>query len=203
MQFSLSDFLKAAFINPWYFWDTLKVLFKLSLNQVHIDEKGWSEALFPDPTSKEWHKVVRWARIMTVGHSSILILSLAMGWWMLPVVFTFAPFYGGALHFLCNNSQHAGLVDKTPDFRLCCRTIYLNPLFQFLYWHMNYHTEHHMYAAVPCYNLGKLHRLIKDDLPRCPNGLIDTWKQIITIQRRQRIDPEYQFEAAVPNTKAS
>lgn len=43
--------------------------------------------------------------------------------------------------------QHAGLSDNVPDFRLCCRTMILNPFFRFLYWHMNYHTEHHMYAA--------------------------------------------------------
>ena len=28
---------------------------------------------------------------------------------------------------------------------------------RFWYWHMNFHIEHHMYAAVPCYNLEKLH----------------------------------------------
>lgn len=51
---------------------------------------------------------------------------------------------------------------EVPDFRLSTRTFhivdpaasYLNPLtwpkriVQFWYWHMNYHIEHHMYAAV-------------------------------------------------------
>ena len=40
------------------------------------------------------------------------------------------------------------------DFRLSTRTFYVNnPIVQFWYWQMNYHTEHHMYANVPCYHL--------------------------------------------------
>ncbi|MGY8902743.1 MAG: fatty acid desaturase, partial [Flavobacteriales bacterium] len=35
-------------------------------------------------------------------------------------------------------------------------------LILFLYWHMNWHTEHHLYAGVPCYNLKKLHQAVKD-----------------------------------------
>ena len=42
-----------------------------------------------------------------------------------------------------------------------------------------------MYAAVPCYNLGRLHRLIKHDLPPCPHGLAATWLEIAAIQKRQ------------------
>jgi fatty acid desaturase len=85
-----------------------------------------------------------------------------------------------------------------PDFRLCCRTVELNPVLRFLYWQMNYHTEHHMYAAVPCYNLRKLHKAILADMPPCPNGLVAAWRQIITIMRRQAVDPTYQYVAPLP-----
>ena len=111
---------------------------------------------------------------------------------------TFAPFYGGWLFFLCNNTQHAGLQGKVSDFRLNTRTVILNPFVRFLYWHMNYHIEHHMYVAVPCYHLGRLHKLIENDLPSCPRGLIEAWRQIIAIQKRQEVDPEYQFVAKLP-----
>jgi fatty acid desaturase len=63
---------------------------------------------------------------------------------------------------------------------------------------MNYHTEHHMYAAVPCYNLGQLHRLIKHEMPHCPKGLRETWAQIVEIQERQEHDPVYQHVAKLP-----
>ena len=100
----------------------------------------------------------------------------------------------------CNSSQHIGLSDEVPDFRLNSRTIYLNPVVEFLYWHMNYHIEHHMYAAVPCYKLGRLHRAIRHDLPETPNGLVATWRQIGTIQARQKQDPDYQYHPELPKT---
>ena len=92
-------------------------------------------------------------------------------------------------------------MDNVDDYRLCCRTILLNPFVRFLYWHMNYHTEHHMYAAVPCYKLGKLHKAIQADLPNCP-GLFAAWKEIIAILQKQKLDPKYQFMAQLP-TQAS
>ena len=62
---------------------------------------------------------------------------------------------------------------------------------------MNYHTEHHMYAGVPCYNLGKLHELIQSDLPPSP-GLWAAWREIIAILQKQKIDPAYQYVAQLP-----
>jgi fatty acid desaturase len=67
---------------------------------------------------------------------------------------------------------------------------------------MNYHTEHHMYAAVPCYNLAKLHAAIRDDLPHCPSGLVETWKEIIAILKKQQLDPTYQYVAELPGRGA-
>jgi fatty acid desaturase len=148
----------------------------------------------------EWERKapVNWARTLLAGHGLIIALSAYFHLWMIPVLTTFAPFYGAWLFFLCNNTQHIGLQDDVPDFRLCCRTFTLNPFIQFLYWQMNYHTEHHMYAAVPCYRLGRLHQLIKHDLPPCPHGLLATWKEIAAIQKIQKTQPDYQHVAPVP-----
>ena len=63
---------------------------------------------------------------------------------------------------------------------------------------MNYHIEHHMYAAVPCYNLAKLHQAILHDLPPCPHGIGATWKEIAAIQKTQDEDPSYQHIAQLP-----
>jgi fatty acid desaturase len=63
---------------------------------------------------------------------------------------------------------------------------------------MNYHTEHHMYAAVPCYNLRRLHALIRHDLPPTPDGLIAVWKEIGTILKTQEKDPTYQHQVVLP-----
>ena len=138
-------------------------------------------------------KLFNWARLTLAGQVAIVAVSIYMHWWMVPLVTDLAPFIGGWLFWLINNTQHSGLKDNTDDFRECVRTVYLNPFFQFLYWHMNYHTEHHMYAAVPCYRLGALHRLIKADMPECPRGLYAAWKQIFETQKKQAADPTYQF----------
>jgi fatty acid desaturase len=57
-----------------------------------------------------------------------------------------------------------------------------------------------MYPGVPCYNLAQLHRAIKDDMPECPRGLLETWRVILEIQRRQELDPKYwPGQSAHPN----
>lgn len=63
---------------------------------------------------------------------------------------------------------------------------------------MNYHIEHHMYTAVPCYKLGRLHRLIKHEMPHSIRGLRETWKHIAEILERQEHDPDYQYVAELP-----
>lgn len=194
-RLTLKNFLKSAVINPWGLYYSLKGYIRLSFGKI---DGQWANYLFP-PTDPAYQRALfNQARFHLLGHALLVIVSLALGWWMLPILVTLAPFYGGWLIFLVNNTQHSGLVDKTNDYRLCCRTIYLNPLIQFVYWHMNYHTEHHMYAAVPCYNLSKLHKMIKADLPHCPSGLVETWGLILNIQKKQETDPAYQFHAELP-----
>lgn len=167
-------------------------------------EGEWTNTLFPASQPEKRQPPVRWARTLLAGHGLIVagaVTGALMGHpklLLVPVLVTFGSFYGGWLLFLCNNTQHMGLKDNVNDFRICCRTIELNPFVQFLYWHMNYHIEHHMYAAVPCYKLGKLHRLIQHDLPETKRGLVATWREIAEIQRRQNLDPTYQFMQTCP-----
>jgi fatty acid desaturase len=178
----IKNFFQQGFINTgalrWNFLNTLR----MARNKIQGE---WETVLFPEG-SPERKAAVNWARTVLIGQA------------LIPVVFTFAPFYGAWLHFLCNNTQHIGLQDDIPDFRFCCRTFTVNPFVQFLYWHMNYHIEHHMFAAVPCYNLGRLHRAIKHDLAPCPHGLVATWKEIAAIQKIQETKPDYQHVALVP-----
>jgi len=194
-KLTLKNFLLTQFVNPIGFFQTLKNTICAALGTRASD---WDKHLFPDSDPALRRRWSSWARFLLLGHGLIIGVSFYYGLRFLPLVISFAPFYGGAIQFLCNNTQHIGLQDNVPDYRLCCRTITLNPVLQFLYWHMNFHTEHHMYAAVPCYNLGKLHRLIKDDLPPCTHGIYQTWKQIIPIVLRQRKEPDYQYQAPVP-----
>ncbi len=195
VEITLNSFLKSMLINPWGLWGRIKGVYRLSRGRLEGD---WENTLFPASEPAKRRQLFNWARFLLIGHGLLIVVSLALGAWMLPVLITLAPFYGGWLLFLCNNTQHVGLQDNVPDFRLCTRTIILNPVVQFLYWHMNYHIEHHMYAAVPCYNLPALHRAIEHDLPPSPVGLYAAWSEIIPILQRQKVDPTYQYVPPLP-----
>jgi fatty acid desaturase len=203
-RLSIRDVLKYEFFNVM---NTINAV-KGSIQRARgVFEGEWSNFLFPETDPEKRRPSIRWAQAMLAGHGLILVVSLILvatgRWWalMIPMVTSFWRVWGEGLFVLCNLTQHIGLRDDVPDFRLCCRTIYLNPVLQFLYWHMNYHIEHHMYAAVPCYRLGKLHRLIQHDLPPINRGLVPSWTEIARIQRRQKDDPKYQFEQVCPPAK--
>lgn len=168
-------------------------------------EGEWELTILPPDRPEKRRPVVRWARILLAGHGLIVAGSAVMamltgwaGWWLAPVLVTLGPFYGNWLFWLCNNTQHIGLMDNVPDFRLNCRTFLVNPVVGFLYWRMNYHTEHHMYPTVPCYRLAALHRAVRHDLPPCPRGIAACWREILAILRKQEADPSYQHHAPLP-----
>ena len=57
-----------------------------------------------------------------------------------------------------------------------------------------------MFPMVPSYNLKKLHNLIKDQLPKPKNGLIDAYKEIIPAIIKQAKDPNYKIPVKIPQT---
>ncbi|OPZ07498.1 MAG: Rubredoxin-NAD(+) reductase [candidate division BRC1 bacterium ADurb.BinA292] len=158
----------------------------------------WYTQLIAGADAVTRRRVFNWSRLALLGHAAVLVVGALSGLWILPVVVALGRAYGGGLIMLMGLPQHIGLVDEVNDFRLSCRTYYLNPFLRFLYWRMNYHIEHHMYPAVPCYHLPRLHEAIKHELPHCPNGLIETWVQIADILIKQKYDPSYQFRARLP-----
>ena len=195
LKLTLRNFLTVAVIDLWFFWNTIKQVCAHSRGKV----KGeWENHLFPTEALEKRRRLTNAARFMLTGHLCIIAVGVYLEIWILPVLVTFGAFYGQWLRFLCNQLQHIGLVDEVADFRLCCRTVILSPFVRFLYWHMNYHTDHHMYPSVPCYNLGKLHRQSRHDLPSFPRGLIAAWREIIDILKRQKLDPSYQFVPRLP-----
>jgi len=122
--------------------------------------------------------------------------------WIFVILVTFAPFLALWLNALCGFTQHVGLSSNVPDFRLNCRTVILSPPVRFLYSYMNYHVEHHMYAAVPFYNLPKLRKAIEHDLPAANRSLWAAWKEILPILKRQKKDPDYVWVPALPHGSA-
>lgn len=195
IRYRLKDFLLQNVVTFGGLRWVLSTHLRYALGKVN---NAWEETLFPANVPGSRRQLANWSRLTLSGHALILALSIWQGWWMLPVVTTFARFYGNWLMFLCNSTQHVGLQDNVADFRLCARTIHLNPILRFLYWHMNWHIEHHMYAGVPCYHLHRLHRLIEPQLPPTPRGLYATWKHIDELMQRQYREPGWQYQAPLP-----
>lgn len=195
------NFLLYGIVAPRAMFAAVKNTWRLARGKF---EGQWELMLFPESEPEKRREVIFWARRQLLGHAIIIVGSLCAGlylspaWWLLPVLTTFATFYGGWLMMLLGTPQHIGLRSAVPDYRLCARTYTAHPFLEFLYWHMNYHIEHHMFAAVPCYNLKKLHKAIEHDLPPCPEGLAATWKQIFEIMKEQEKDPGYEFHAVLP-----
>ncbi|MEM7132350.1 MAG: fatty acid desaturase [Chloroflexota bacterium] len=167
--------------------------------EVPINE--WIKALHADQP-EEYRKSIWWSRILLLFHASVLVISIITGLWVLSLIFTVAPFTANWLSYAVGITQHCGLQDNVPDFRKCVRSIKVDPLTEFLYWRMNWHIEHHMYAGVPCYNLKKLYNEIADDMPE-PRSLLGAWREMLSVWERQQSEPDYQFDTPLPPTANS
>ena len=163
-----------------------------------IPSQEWLSALHDDQPAQH-RKSIQWSRILLLFHGSLLVFSVASGLWVLPLIFTFSGFIANWLSYFVALPQHCGLRENVADFRKSTRSMTLNPLAEFLYWHMNWHIEHHMYAGVPCYNLKRLYFEIADDMPE-PRTLKGAWREMFDTWKRQQSEPDYQFDTPLPAT---
>lgn len=176
-------------------WLTLHLTARYSLGRL----KGpWEHRIFPESAVKERRALTRWSRVLLIGHAALAAAFIYLGLWPLVLMVTLAIFFARWLNFLCGFTQHAGLRGSVPDFRICCRTVKLNPILRFFYCQMNYHVEHHMYAAVPFHKLPALRRALESDLPPASSSLFAAWRDILSAQRRQKSDPDYAIIPVLP-----
>ena len=166
------------------------------VGSIEIPSQEWLQALHEDQPT-EHRKSMWWSRLQLIFHGSVLVYSIWIGQWALPFLINFFAFTANWLGFFVGMTQHCGLREDVSDFRKCVRSIKLNPFVSFLYWRMNWHTEHHMYAGVPCYNLKKLSQAIAHAMPE-PRTLIGAWREMLEIRRQQMRTPNYQFDTPLP-----
>ncbi|MBX2825307.1 MAG: fatty acid desaturase [Gammaproteobacteria bacterium] len=157
---------------------------------------SWGPELY-EGHDKQRLKAVHWARWVLAFHAGVVVVALMIGQPVLILIVSASPFIANWLRYFVGVPMHCGLKTNVNDFRKCARTITLDPISEFLYWHMNWHLEHHMFAAVPCYNLKQLHRQVADDMPR-PRTLTGAWREMRDTWRRQQSDPDYAFDTPVP-----
>lgn len=159
------------------------------------------DPLFPagDPRRRS---MCNWARFMVLGHLLLVGVFIYYKLWILIALVTFGGFIGNFLSQGCGMQQHLGLQPNVPDWRLCCHTVLFNPIMAFLYWQMNYHIEHHMYAGVPFWNLPRLRAALDHDMPRPVNGYVAGIRRILWIQRQQKLNPAYCYVPVLPSRGA-
>ena len=179
-------------------WVTLKSALG-AVGSTKVPSREWLQALHEDQPA-EFRKSMWWSRLQLLFHGTILAVSIVTGLWVLSLLISCFAFTANWLRYFTGMTQHCGLRDNVPDFRKSTRSITINPLVEFLYWHMNWHAEHHMYAAVPCYNLKRLAREVAKDMPE-PRTLLGAWREMRETWKRQQTDPSYEFDTPVPQTE--
>ncbi len=143
-------------------------------------------------------------RVMIEARAFLAILTAVVVWCVLatsilPLLFIGLPtFYGFWLVLFFGTTQHAGLKEDVLDHRLNSRTVYMNPIFRFLYLNMNYHIEHHMYPTVPYRNLPALHAEIREDLPEPNPSTVAAYRDIFRAAKAQQLDPGFELDRGVP-----
>ena len=149
----------------------------------------------------EFPKVFRTARIWLAIYLGLIAWSAAIGS-IMPLAFVGLPaLFGAWLHLFFGLTQHAGLAEDTLDHRLNSRTVYMNPIFRFMYWNMNYHIEHHMFPMVPYHALPALHEAIKADTPAPYPSCWAAYREIIPTLLRQAKDPSYFVRRPLPGAR--
>jgi fatty acid desaturase len=146
----------------------------------------------------EWSKVFRTARVWLSIYGAAALACALMGS-ILPAMLIGLPrLYGTWLQVVFGLTQHAGLAEDTPDHRLNSRTVYMNPIFRFIYWNMNYHVEHHVFPMVPYHALPELHEEMKADCPPAYDGLWPAYREIVPAVLRQLRDPTHFVRRQLP-----
>jgi len=174
----------------------MRGLFRVAADRMEQPYNEWGTELYAE-FPEERLKAVHWARYLIAVHLSFAVFAMLIGYPILILIVSLHPFIGNWLRYFVGAPMHCGLRSDVSDFRKCVRTITLDPISEFLYWHMNWHLEHHMFAAVPCYNLKKLYEAVADDMPK-PRTLISSWKEMLEVVKQQEADPAYEFDTPVP-----
>jgi fatty acid desaturase len=188
-----------TFDAPW-FWNLLRAAVSHSFGRTDRDYFSWKPLFNKDDPRRR--SMIAWARVILFGHLSLALVFAFFHLWALIYLVTFGSFFATFLGKLCGALQHTGLSESTPDWRVTCHTVEFNPLMRFLYWNMNFHIEHHMYAAVPFYNLPRLHALLAPDYPLPRPSFLSGLRLLFEIRRRQREKPDFVHVPAFPPTAA-
>jgi fatty acid desaturase len=103
------------------------------------------------------------ARLYALAALSLFWIPVLFWVWLLPAVL------GQPCLRLYLLAEH-GDCPQVADMFLNTRTTFTTRIVRFLAWNMPYHTEHHVYPAVPFHRLPDMHALMKDSLGVTADG---------------------------------
>ena len=149
---------------------------------------------------KEIKKIIYISRLYLGFWLLVILSSVLLQSWLPIIMIILPPFYGNTVLMICGMTQHAGLADNIKDHRKSTRTVIMNPFFSFLYSNMEYHIEHHIFPKIPCHNLKKFHKIIKNQMPEPHTGIISAYRSIIPAIFKQSKDKNYFIDVKVPDT---
>lgn len=165
----------------------VKRLFRHAGGNIADGDKSY----IPDHLHK---RVVTEARVYLAFLAAIVAWCL-LSWSIKPAFFFGLPtIYGAWLVLFFGTTQHAGLREDVLDHRLNTRTVYMNPVFRWLYLNMNYHVEHHVFPTVPYRSLPALHAEVKAQLYPAHRSTLSAYREIIPTLKRQIVDPSYELD---------
>ena len=168
-----------------------KILFLHSIGIVSTEAKR----VVP---KSDYQKMFWSSRACLALHIVPIAAALVLRSWLPILLFTVPRLYGGFLMWILILAQHSGLAEDVLDYRLNTRTMRLNPVLSFLYLHMEYHTEHHIFPNIPFHSLAKFRSHVEDQMPRAYNGLWETYKEEIPVLWRQRRNADYFIHREMP-----
>ena len=179
---------------------TLHNFFSIAAMRFDNPFNSWGEELY-DGYDTHRRNAARWARLTLLFHGLVISGSIAIGQPILAILISLSPFIANWWRYFVGVPMHCGLKSNDNDFRKSVRTITLDPVSEFLYWHMNWHLEHHMFAGVPFYNLKAVHQATAADMPE-PRSLLGAWREMRETWKKQQTDPDYAYDTPVPDATA-
>jgi fatty acid desaturase len=184
-----------------WFWLLVKTMVLHALGRGDVDYFSW-DPLFTreDPRRAA---MIRWARIALIGYAVLIAVFIVFKLWVLIYLIVLGSFFATILGNLTGSIQHTGLSSSVPDWRLICHTVKVNPVVRYLYWNMNFHTEHHMYAAVPFWQLPRFYARVSPGMQNPQQGFLAALRLLFQIKGRQRKDPSYTYVPEFPKSAAA
>ena len=112
-----------------------------------------SESFIPASAQQS---VIKQARIMAGLYSTLVLCSVIFQNYTLLTIWTVPLITGQPFLRLYLLAEHT-LCENTDDMLMNTRTVLTSPIVRWFTWNMPYHTEHHVYPAVPFHQLPALH----------------------------------------------